>query len=158
MAKLYLEEIIKVQPDGPYNIAGFSFGGLIAYEISRIIYNRTKVINNVILMDSTVDFSKIIGDVGEAKYCDDDIINDQLNQNVNHFNYLSKKYKFKINKNNILFLKNKKNFGSLNHLCKLYKEVIIPGTHATFLTEDTDLLTKEINNFLSNSKLKMAKK
>jgi hypothetical protein len=36
--------------------------------------------------------------------------------------------------------------------------VIIPGTHATFLTEDTDLLTKEINNFLSNSKLKMAKK
>ena len=152
IARLYLKEITKIQPLGPYNIAGFSFGAIVAYEISRIIYKETKKISNIILMDPTVDFTKAFGDLEDARYSDDEIINYKINQNLKHFDSISEKYNFKRNKNNILFLKNKKNAGSLNHLCKFYKEIIIPGTHATFLTQDTDRLSDEINNFLSNKK------
>lgn len=35
MAAQYLEEIRSVQPTGPYVLGGFSFGGLVAYEMAR---------------------------------------------------------------------------------------------------------------------------
>jgi thioesterase domain-containing protein len=38
MATDYLNQILKVQPIGPYYLAGFSFGGLIAFEIARQLH------------------------------------------------------------------------------------------------------------------------
>lgn len=35
MAKEYIREMTRVQPKGPYNLAGFSLGGVIAYEMAR---------------------------------------------------------------------------------------------------------------------------
>jgi thioesterase domain-containing protein len=35
MATLYLKEIRRIQPAGPYYLGGFSFGGWIAYEIAQ---------------------------------------------------------------------------------------------------------------------------
>jgi thioesterase domain-containing protein/acyl carrier protein len=37
MAELYLQEIRKVQPEGPYRIGGYSFGGLVAYEMAQML-------------------------------------------------------------------------------------------------------------------------
>jgi len=35
IASLYIEEIVEVQPNGPYNVVGYSLGGFIAFEIAR---------------------------------------------------------------------------------------------------------------------------
>jgi thioesterase domain-containing protein/acyl carrier protein len=35
MASLYLDEIRRVQPQGPYHLAGASFGGLVAFEMAQ---------------------------------------------------------------------------------------------------------------------------
>ncbi len=35
IAKVYLEEIRKIQPEGPYLLGGYSFGGLVAYEMAQ---------------------------------------------------------------------------------------------------------------------------
>jgi amino acid adenylation domain-containing protein len=35
MARFYIEEIRRVQPSGPYYLGGYSFGGLVAYEMAR---------------------------------------------------------------------------------------------------------------------------
>ncbi|WP_066501825.1 amino acid adenylation domain-containing protein [Abyssisolibacter fermentans] len=35
IAKRYLQEIRRVSPKGPYNIAGWSFGGIVAFEVAR---------------------------------------------------------------------------------------------------------------------------
>jgi amino acid adenylation domain-containing protein len=35
MAKRYMQEIRKIQPEGPYRIGGYSFGGLVAYEMAQ---------------------------------------------------------------------------------------------------------------------------
>jgi thioesterase domain-containing protein len=40
MASLYLDEIQKLQPQGPYLIAGYCFGGNIAYEIAQQLKQR----------------------------------------------------------------------------------------------------------------------
>lgn len=35
MAKRYLQEIKRIQPEGPYRVGGYSFGGLVAYEMAQ---------------------------------------------------------------------------------------------------------------------------
>ncbi len=35
MAKRYIQEIKRIQPEGPYRIGGYSFGGLVAYEMAQ---------------------------------------------------------------------------------------------------------------------------
>jgi amino acid adenylation domain-containing protein len=35
MAERYIQEVRKVQPEGPYRIGGYSFGGLVAYEMAQ---------------------------------------------------------------------------------------------------------------------------
>jgi acyl-coenzyme A synthetase/AMP-(fatty) acid ligase/thioesterase domain-containing protein/acyl carrier protein len=37
MAAEYLREVKALQPDGPYNLCGYSFGGLVAFEMARLL-------------------------------------------------------------------------------------------------------------------------
>ncbi|SCX62694.1 AMP-binding enzyme C-terminal domain-containing protein, partial [Variovorax sp. EL159] len=52
MAADYLDQIMKVQPTGPYNILGWSFGGYVAYEIIHILSKRKEANNRLILLDT----------------------------------------------------------------------------------------------------------
>jgi len=144
IAQHYIEEILKVQPEGPYFIAGYSFGGIVAYEISKKIGDG----NKIILIDTTVDFSKTLTKTRLEKHCEDEIVNKYIDLNIAHSNKLSLLYKFENNDNNILFLKNGKNKSTLKHLCKNYQEVVMPGNHSNILTLYAEDVAKEINKFL----------
>ncbi|MET3658069.1 amino acid adenylation domain-containing protein [Sporosarcina psychrophila] len=48
----YIKEIKKIQPKGPYCIAGWSFGGVIAYEIARNLTVNGDQIKILAMMDS----------------------------------------------------------------------------------------------------------
>lgn len=52
MAKNYITTIKKKQPNGPYLIAGWSFGGLLAYELAQILLNKGDIIEFIGLLDS----------------------------------------------------------------------------------------------------------
>ncbi|SDS92025.1 non-ribosomal peptide synthetase [Winogradskyella sediminis] len=54
MAAHYNSEIIKANPDGPYTLAGYSFGGVIAFEMARQLLAQNKTVKRVILLDSYV--------------------------------------------------------------------------------------------------------
>ncbi|HMD48167.1 MAG TPA: thioesterase domain-containing protein, partial [Bryobacteraceae bacterium] len=41
-AAYYIQEIQRVQPDGPYQLVGFSFGGLIALEVAQQLRSRSQ--------------------------------------------------------------------------------------------------------------------
>jgi thioesterase domain-containing protein len=47
-----LDEMIKLQPHGPYRLAGFSFGGLIAYEIAGRLNNIGEEVDILALFDT----------------------------------------------------------------------------------------------------------
>lgn len=55
IASHYVESIIKVQPHGPYAIAGYSFGGIIAYEMGRQLMSQGKKISMLSIIDTNVD-------------------------------------------------------------------------------------------------------
>jgi acetoacetyl-CoA synthetase len=52
MASFYLEELRQLQPDGPYILIGYSFGGLIALEMAQRLRTEGKSIALLTLVDT----------------------------------------------------------------------------------------------------------
>ncbi|MBB4802526.1 amino acid adenylation domain-containing protein [Flavobacterium nitrogenifigens] len=61
MASHYIDAIIKVNPKGPYALAGFSFGGIVAFEMTRQLKERGKEVSLTGLLDSYLDSSYYYG-------------------------------------------------------------------------------------------------
>ena len=55
MAADYVEQIRSVQPHGPYALAGFSMGGLIAFEIAQQLLQCGETVELVALLDTQLD-------------------------------------------------------------------------------------------------------
>jgi acetoacetyl-CoA synthetase len=55
MAADYVEQICSVQPHGPYALAGFSMGGLIALEIAQQLLQRGEEVELLALLDTQLD-------------------------------------------------------------------------------------------------------
>jgi surfactin family lipopeptide synthetase A len=52
MAERYMQEIRRVQPVGPYRIGGYSFGGLVAYEMAQQLEARGEEVALLALFDT----------------------------------------------------------------------------------------------------------
>jgi amino acid adenylation domain-containing protein len=52
MAQAYLEEIQRIQPDGPYHIAGYSFGGILAFEMAQQLRRSGHAVGLLGLIDT----------------------------------------------------------------------------------------------------------
>lgn len=57
MASHYIDAIVKTDPNGPYALAGFSFGGVVAFEMTRQLKEQRKKVSLTALLDSYVDSS-----------------------------------------------------------------------------------------------------
>jgi thioesterase domain-containing protein len=54
MASFYIEALLRVQPEGCYHLAGWSFGGLVAFEMARQLEAQNKVVSLLALLDTVV--------------------------------------------------------------------------------------------------------
>ncbi|WFB49457.1 non-ribosomal peptide synthetase/type I polyketide synthase [Vibrio coralliilyticus] len=52
LAQHYLKQIQKIQPHGPYRLAGWSFGGIVAYEMAHQLIEKKLEVEECILIDS----------------------------------------------------------------------------------------------------------
>jgi len=52
MAERYIREIRRVQPEGPYRIGGYSFGGLVAYEMAQQLEAQQEEVALLALFDT----------------------------------------------------------------------------------------------------------
>jgi thioesterase domain-containing protein/acyl carrier protein len=52
MVASYLDAILATQPEGPYRVAGWSMGGLVAYEIARRLEELGKDVAQLVLLDA----------------------------------------------------------------------------------------------------------
>jgi len=57
MAAHYIREIIRVNPDGPYAIAGYCVGGIVAFEITKQLHALGKKVSLTAVLDSYADSS-----------------------------------------------------------------------------------------------------
>jgi amino acid adenylation domain-containing protein len=56
MAADYLDAIRAVQPHGPYHLAGWSLGGVVAFEMAQQLVERGQEVGVVALLDTTIPF------------------------------------------------------------------------------------------------------
>ena len=52
MAERYLAAIQAVQPEGPYHLAGWSFGGIVAFEMAQQLVRSGAVVATLVLLDA----------------------------------------------------------------------------------------------------------
>ena len=52
MATQYIEELRRVQPEGPYYLGGYCFGGIVAYEMARQLLDRDQEVAFLGLIDA----------------------------------------------------------------------------------------------------------
>jgi thioesterase domain-containing protein len=54
MAKFYINALQTHQPHGPYQLAGWSFGGLVAFEMARLLQQQGESVSRLALLDAAV--------------------------------------------------------------------------------------------------------
>ena len=54
MANLYIQAIQKFQPQGPYSIGGWSFGGVVAYEMAQQLHKQGHEVSLLAIVDSYI--------------------------------------------------------------------------------------------------------
>jgi thioesterase domain-containing protein/aryl carrier-like protein len=52
IARLYVDELVSVQPRGPYHLGGFCFGGVVAYEMAHQLQARGETVGLLALIDA----------------------------------------------------------------------------------------------------------
>jgi thioesterase domain-containing protein/acyl carrier protein len=72
LAGEYVEEVVRFQPEGPYYLAGYSFGGFVAYEMARILAANGKKVALVALFDTQASslprFKESLSRIGYLRY------------------------------------------------------------------------------------------
>ena len=66
MAALYLQEIRKIEPHGPYFLGGYSFGGAIAFEMAQQLAAQGEEQSTVVLFDTIFAFRSLDGSISSA--------------------------------------------------------------------------------------------
>ena len=59
MAETYLEAIRQVQPEGPYQLAGWSFGGLVALEMAQQLHRAGQAVSLLAIIDTAITASTL---------------------------------------------------------------------------------------------------
>ncbi|MCY8472948.1 beta-ketoacyl synthase N-terminal-like domain-containing protein [Bacillus halotolerans] len=52
MASYYIDIMRAVQPEGPYDVGGYSLGGLLAYEVTRQLQRQGLAVKSMVMIDS----------------------------------------------------------------------------------------------------------
>ncbi|MBC3437741.1 amino acid adenylation domain-containing protein [Pseudomonas sp. BW16M2] len=68
-AALYIEAMRRVQPQGPYLIGGWSYGGFVAFEIANQLIQAGEQVSNVLVLDTMA-----LSDQAKGKASDDGLL------------------------------------------------------------------------------------
>jgi amino acid adenylation domain-containing protein len=68
MAAHYIQEIRTVQPEGPYSLGGYSFGGLVAFEMTRQLHAQGQKVALLAIFDTVApSYGEPTSDLGYAE-------------------------------------------------------------------------------------------
>lgn len=59
MAARYVKEVQRVQPEGPYRIGGWSFGGVVAYEMAQQLTAAGMQVSSLVMLDASLPFTRV---------------------------------------------------------------------------------------------------
>ncbi|AZK46072.1 non-ribosomal peptide synthetase [Paenibacillus lentus] len=54
MLNRYVDEIVRIQPEGPYVLLGYCFGGNLTFEVAKLMEKRGYLVTDVLMVDSWI--------------------------------------------------------------------------------------------------------
>ncbi len=66
LAHKYVEILKAYQPNGPYNLGGWCYGGMLAYEMACILEKKGEVVENLVMLDSQIAVGKKMKKLSKA--------------------------------------------------------------------------------------------
>jgi N-(5-amino-5-carboxypentanoyl)-L-cysteinyl-D-valine synthase len=66
LAQYYVEHVLRLQANGPYNFLGWSFGGVLSLEMSNQLARAGCTIDNLLLIDSYFNVPRAVAEIGLA--------------------------------------------------------------------------------------------
>jgi thioesterase domain-containing protein len=82
MAKNYADTLQVVHPLGPYNLLGWSFGGLVAHELATELLRRGCIVRRLIVLDTPANIDSVVTvRDGDEAWCASDILQRILRTN-----------------------------------------------------------------------------
>lgn len=67
MAARYIKSVLEINPKGPYALAGFSFGGIVAFEMAKQLKEQGKTVSIIAMLDTYVHSSYYYGPYWQKK-------------------------------------------------------------------------------------------
>ncbi|MBN8523547.1 MAG: hypothetical protein J0M23_06835, partial [Rickettsiales bacterium] len=169
LVKDYIYYLRLIQPGGSYNLCGWSFGGLLAFEAARQLSNLGYNVANIILIDPYFHYRRAVSETNSKVYKIDSINYKYLpvsnlmlaNTNIVLFKALkSSDSNFIVRSQNDLWVQNaskvnkyyvdKTKFNHLDDLldCTSFKTVYMASTHDSWVKNDDQII--EICNVLKS--------
>jgi len=96
LAKFYMQFIKKIQPNGPYNLFGWSFGGILSFEVARELELAGDKVASLGLLDSFFDYKFVADELG---------LMDKFYLNNINYKYTPDHYFYNKSKAKIIFYK-----------------------------------------------------
>ncbi len=84
LASIYAEEILNIQPKDPFILCGWSFGGIVAYEISQYLIKAGHQVKCTIIIDQNpvIDKQRIQKEVSQIEEGYEDILNNEKKEDL----------------------------------------------------------------------------
>ena len=151
LATQYIKYIKKIQPVGPYELFGWSFGGVLAFEIARQLENNGDNIAKIILVDSYFNYKKAI-----KAQCHEfsPLINKKLQKNINA-KYQCNHGKYRTSAKIVLFKFSKVDKIKLEDIAKYTDEKLLYKVHEALACYYNKIIDNHINDYVDCSAIKI---
>ncbi len=151
LAYQYIKYIKKIQSKGPYELFGWSFGGVLAFEIARQLENNGDTIAKIILVDSYFNYKKAI-----KAQCHEfsPLINKKLQKNINA-KYQCNHGKYRTSAKIVLFKFLKVDKIKLEDIAKDTDEKLLYKAHEALACYYNKTIDNHINDYVDCSAIKI---
>ena len=151
LATQYIKYIKKIQPVGPYELFGWSFGGVLAFEIARQLENNGDNIAKIILVDSNFNYNKAI-----KAQCHEfsPLINRKLQKDINA-KYQCNSSKYRTSAKIVLFKFSKVDKIKLEDIAKYTDEKLLYKAHEALACYYNKTIDNHINDYVDCSAIKI---
>jgi pimeloyl-ACP methyl ester carboxylesterase len=137
LASLYILYMKKIQPKGPYKLFGWSFGGILAFEIARQLIDLGNEISDLIIIDSYFNYKNTIDTI--AMSLNSEFLYDYKREDIN-YTYHPLKVSFPLSSKVLLFKASKEN----NFNNKI--DMIIKAIETHYLQTSSNYIEKHISS------------
>ena len=151
LASQYIKYIKKIQSKGPYELFGWSFGGVLAFEIARQLENNGDTIAKIILVDSYFNYKKAI-----KAQCHEfsPLINKKLQKNINA-KYQCNHGQYRTSAKIVLFKFLKVDKIKLEDIAKDTDEKLLYKAHEALTCYYNKTIDNHINDYVDCSAIKI---